>query len=62
MRHQALRATAPTALAIKRGKTATLDDVRTPIRDFASLLLWVSAFLGAGYLLLWKPLLDRWIF
>jgi hypothetical protein len=66
MRHQVPRAAVIAALAVKPGRTAATRNLRTPLstpaRDFASLLLWVSGFLGGGYLLLWKPLLDRWIF
>jgi hypothetical protein len=46
----------------RQGRTATVSNLRVSTHDFVLLFLWVGAFLGGGYLLLGKPLLDRWIF
>ncbi len=37
-------------------------DFRIRFRIFVSLLFYVSGFLAMGYLVFWKPLLNRWIF
>jgi hypothetical protein len=39
--------------------TNTRRAPRSDVRDFAVLAVFISAFMGAGYLALWKPLLAH---
>lgn len=50
----------PVAMVLK--VSAPAEDLRGGAEDFSLLALLTATFLGGGYLLLWEPVLSRWIF